>query len=99
MRDALLRPQLRKSLSAAAKPRTLLQCVRLPDDDLQDDVDDDEALVAGNKVLRVLGNGQELVFQAIAYGESAMAFYQHHEEGRKGRASNRFQLIESWIHT
>ena len=37
--------------------------------DLQDH-DDDKALVAGNKVLQGMDK-KELVFQAIAYGESA----------------------------
>ena len=38
--------------------------------DLQDHDDDDKALVAGNKVLQGMDK-EELVFQAIAYGESA----------------------------
>ena len=37
--------------------------------DLQDHDDDDKALVAGNKVLQGMDK-EELVFQAIAYGES-----------------------------
>ena len=67
-----VRPSVRRSTSALAllismQPYMLLGLLLV---DLQDHDDDNKALVAGNKVLQGMDK-EELVFQAIAYGESA----------------------------